>query len=405
MGYSKKVITGVSWVWALSLSTRIISFFSIILLARILSPSQFGVYGIAMLIMALLEVLTETGINVVIIQEKNKIENYINSAWIVSIVRGIFIALSILVLAPFVSVFFNSADILNVLFLLAVVPLLRGFVNPAEIKFQKELTFHKEFWYRLTIFSFGSAIALILAIVTQSVSSLVFGLIASAILEIILSFWFISPKPHFSIDKQYFSKILNRGKWVTLSGIFNYLFHNFDNIVVGKILGAYSLGLYEMAYKISMLPITGIADVISKVTFPVYTIISNDKLRLRKAFLKTLISVSLIIFPFGIVLIAFPYEIVKITLGQKWLGIVDVLRILALFGIIRAISGLTSALFLSVGKQKYVMIATLVSILALAITIVPFVVKMGIYGAGISALIGSLAALPFMLYFSIKVLR
>lgn len=405
MGYSKKVVTGVSWIWALNISSRIISFFTTIFIARIFTPSQFGIYGIALLFMALLEVLTETGINVVIIQEKNKIENYINSAWIVSILRGIFIALSIFLLAPFVSVFFKSPEVFNVLLLLAVVPVLRGFVNPAEIKFQKELTFHKEFWYRLTIFFFGSVTALILAIVTRSVSSLVFGLIASAILEIILSFWFISPKPHFLIDKQYFFKILNRGKWVTLSGIFNYLFHNFDNIVVGRILGIGSLGLYEMAYKISMLPITGVADVISKVTFPVYTIISGDKLRLRKAFLKTLISVSLIIFPFGTILIAFPYEIVKIILGPKWLGIVDVLRILVVFGILRAISGLTSALFLSVGKQKYVTIVTLISILALAITIVPFVVKMGIYGAGISALMGSLAALPFMLYFSIKILR
>ncbi|GEM_PF-427430 len=403
MGYTKNVITGISWTWALSFSTKAISFFSIILLARILSPSQFGVYGIAMLIMALLETLTETGINVLLIQEKGEIENYLNSAWIVSIIRGIFIALSILILAPFVSVFFHSPGSLNVLLLLAVVPFLRGFINPSEIKFQKELNFRKEFWYRLIIFFFGSAVSITLAFLTHSVNSLIFGLIGGVILQIIFSFLFISPKPRFSIDRQYFSGILNRGKWVTLSGIFNYLFHNFDNIVVGRILGATNLGLYAMAYNISMLPITGVSDVISKVTFPVYTIISEDRLRLKKAFLKTLFFVSIISISFGTILILFPYEIVKVVLGQKWLGIVDVLRILVIFGVIRAISGLSSALFLSVGKQKYVTIVTLVSIVSLAITIVPLVITYGIYGAGISALIGSLVALPFMSYYTVKV--
>lgn len=404
MGLTKNVITGISWTWALKLSARAVSFFSIILLARILSPSQFGVYGIAMLIMALLEVLTETGINVLLIQEKGKIENYLNSAWIVSILRGIFIAISILILAPFVSAFFHSPGSLDALLLLAIVPFLRGFINPSVIKFQKELNFRKEFWYRLIILFFGSSVSITLAFLTHSVNGLIFGLIAGVILEIVFSFMFISPRPNFSLEKDYFSRIFHRGKWITLSGIFNYLFHNFDNIVVGRILGAGNLGLYQMAYNISMLPITDVADVISKVTFPVYTIISEDRLRLRKAFLKTLFFVSIITVPFGIIIFIFPYEIVKVVLGQKWLAIVDVLRILVIFGVIRAISGLSSALFLSVGKQKYVTIVTLISIASLAIAIVPLVVTYGIYGAGISALTGSLVALPFIVYFTVKIL-
>jgi O-antigen/teichoic acid export membrane protein len=285
------------------------------------------------------------------------------------------------------------------------VPFLRGFINPSEIRFQKELNFKKEFLYRLIILVFGTSISISLALITHSVNSLILGLIAGVILQVLLSFLFISPRPRFVIDRKYFSGILNNGKWITLSGIFNYLFHNFDNIVVGRLLGTGGLGLYEMAYNISMLPITDVSDVISKVTFPVYAVISDDTRRLRKAFLKTLLFVSMVSIPFGIILIVFPYEIVKLVLGQKWLGIVDVLRILVLFGVIRAISGSSSALFMSLKKQKYVTVITLVSILSLAVTIVPLVMKYGISGAGISALIGSLAALPFILYFTIKVLR
>jgi O-antigen/teichoic acid export membrane protein len=404
MGYTKTAIKGISWAGSLSFFSRVISFLRTIVFARILSPSQFGVYGIALLIVALLEVLTETGVNVILVQERGNIEKYISTAWIVSIIRGAIIALAIILFAPLISAFFHSPDTLNVLLLISIVPFLRGFINPSEVSFQKELKFHKEFWYRIAIFSFDSIISLAMVYVTHSVMGLIFGLIAGVILEIILSFILTFPRPHLTIEKSYFLKIVNKGKWLTLSGVFNYLFHNLDNIVVGRILGTGGLGLYEMAYNISMLPITDVSDVISKVTFPVYTIISDDKPRLRKAFLRTILLVTLILLPFG-VLIIFPYEIVKIVLGQKWLGMVAVLRILVIFGVIRAISGSTSALFLSVGKQKYVTIVTLVSMLGLVVTIVPLVLRMGIYGAGISALIGTLIAIPFMLYFTVKTLR
>ncbi len=405
MGYKKEIFKGVSWVGALRLSTRIISFLRTVLLARILSPSQFGIYGIAMLFTAFLEVVTETGVNVILIQEKEKIDKYINSAWIVSIIRGILVALVIIISAPFVANFFNSPDSIILLYLISAVPFLRGFINPASVKFQKELKFHKEFWYRFSIFSFDSLVAILFAFLTYQASSLIFGLIAGVILEVILSFVFVSPRPNFSLDKNYLFRIFHRGKWITLSGIFNYLFHNFDNIVVGKILGAVNLGLYQMAYSISMLPITDVSDVISKVTFPVYTIISGDKLRLRNAFFKTMFFVSLITVPLGIIMFTYSYEIVKFVLGQKWLGIVDVLRVLVVFGIIRAISGSTSTLFLSVGKQNYVAVVTFVSMLGILISIYPLVTKMGIMGAGISALIGTLIAIPFMGYFTFKILK
>lgn len=404
MGYTKTAAKGVSWVWLLNLFTRGISLLSIIIIARILTPSDFGLYGIALLAMALLEVLTETGVNVVLIQKGGELDEYIDSAWIVSIARGIFIALMLILLAPIVSIFFNTQNSTYLLLLIAIVPFLRGFINPSIIKFQKYLDFQKEFWYKLSIAFFGAFVSLALVILTKSVASLIYGMIAGVMLEIIISFVFLKPRPHFKIHRDYFLQILNKGKWITLSGIFNYLFHNFDNIVIGKILGAGSLGLYQMAYRISMLPITDVADVISKVTFPVYTLISGDKPRLRKAFFKTILFISAITLPFGVILLFFPYQIIALILGQKWLGIVDVLRVLAIFGVIRAISGSTSALFLSLGKQKYITIVTLASMLGLGTTIIPLVLEMGIYGAGISALTGSLVALPFIVYFTVKIL-
>lgn len=403
MGYTKDTVRGLGWVGSLRIITRAVSFLRVIILARILSPSQFGFFGIAILATALLEVFTETGVNVFLVQEKKDIKTFINSAWVISILRGAIIGLLLFLAADFISVFFHSHEALPLLQLISVVPLLRGFINPSVVRFQKYLEFHKEFWYRSAILFFDAFISIFFAFITKNAISLVYGLVAGVVLEIFLSFYVIKLRPNLSFDKTYLSKILDRGKWVTLSGIFNYLYQNFDNIVVGRVLGAYSLGLYQMAYNISILPITEISDVVSRVTFPVYTKISEDKERLKKAFTKTLISVSVLSIPFGFIIFFFAKDIVFLVLGVKWLSIIPVLRVLAIFGIVRAISGSFSALFLSVNRQEYITAATFVSTLVLLVTIVPLVLRFGILGAGMAALIGAFVSVPVTIYFSFKV--
>ncbi len=404
MGYTKDTIRGVGWVGGLRLITRIVSFARIAILARLLSPVQFGVFGIAMLVTALLEVFTETGVNVILVQEKKDIKEYVDSAWIVSITRGVIISIVIFLSASFVSGFFRSPDSIFLIQLISIVPLIRGFINPSSVKFQKDLEFHKEFWYRFVIFSFDAVVAIVFAYITKSAISLVFGLLAGVIVEVILSFLVVKPIPHLHFNKEYVSRIFHRGKWITLSGIFNYLYHNADNIVVGRILGTSSLGLYEMAYKISILPITEIADVVQKVVFPVFTKISEDRERLKKAFTKTLFFVSALSVPFGMLIFLFAKEIVLLLLGDQWISIIPVLRILSIFGVIRAISGSSSALFLSVNKQEYVTIATFVSISGLLVTIIPLVLRFGMLGAGIAALIGTLISVPIFIFYSYKIL-
>lgn len=403
MGYTKDTLKGLSWVGGLRGAYRAISFIKTIILARLLTPLQFGAFGVAGLSLALLEVLSETGVNVLLIQEKEDIKKYLNSAWIVSITRGFFIGFLIFLVAPFVSQFFNSPDSLLLLRLMSLVPILRGFINPAEVIFQKELQFHKEFFFRSSIFLVDALVAVSLAFLTHQASSMVFGLIAGALLEVFLSFYFILPRPRLLFEREYFNKLFHRGKWVTLSGIFNYLFHNFDNIVVGRLLGTVSLGLYQMGYSFSMLLITEIADVFSRVTFPVYTRISEDKARLKAAFAKTMFVITFLALPFGLILFLFPEIIISTLLGPKWLGVVPVLKVLAVFSVVRTISGSSSALFLAVGKQEYVTIVTLISILGLAIPIVPLVVRFGIVGAAYAALIGAVFAVPFFAYFTIKI--
>jgi lipopolysaccharide exporter len=87
MGYFRNAVKGVVWMASLRGSTRAIAYVKIAILARLLGPEEFGIFGIASLVLALLEILTETGINAYLIQEEGKIKKYLNTAWVVSIIR------------------------------------------------------------------------------------------------------------------------------------------------------------------------------------------------------------------------------------------------------------------------------------------------------------------------------
>lgn len=398
-GYFKQTIVGLSWMSAFRIFSRFIAFIRVIILARLLVPSQFGIFGIASMSLALLEILTETGINIFLVQEKEGIKTYLNDAWLVSIIRGILISAFIVFTAPLVVSFFKIPQSIWIIFLISIVPLIRGFINPSVVKFQKELQFNKEFYFKTVIFLLDSAVAIIVSLITHSVIGLVFGLIAGAILEVFLSFVLIKPTPSINFNIHKISKIFHSGKWVTLYGILNYAASKGDNITIGKVLGPGPLGIYQMGYTIATLPVSEIADVSNKVTFPVYSRISEDIHRLKKGFKKAILLVSIASFLVGILIFIFPRDLFILIFGQKWEGTLAILKPLAVFGIIRAISGTTSSLFLSVGKQNYVAGMTSLRFATLALTVIPLTIVYGMVGASYSVLISGIVEVPLVAYY------
>lgn len=405
MGYFKNALKGLSWMGTLRLVTRLLAFGRIAILARILVPAQFGLFGVAALALSLLETFTETGINIFLIQLKNDINEYINTAWVVSIVRGFLISIVIFFFAPLVSGFFGFTDALPLLRLISIVPLIRGFINPSIVKLQKDLKFNQEFKLRAVIYLTDALIVVTVALTTRSAISLIWGLVGSSLLEVVLSFIYMKPRPTWLIERKKIKQIIERGKWVTGYRIFDYLYQNLDDVIVGKLLGVTPLGLYQVAYKISSLPVSEVADVFSKVTFPIYVKITTDEKRLKKAFLKTAITSSLIMVLMGLTIVIFPREIVLIILGENWLSTVPILRVLAVFGVFKGIVGIPQSFFLAKEKQEYVTIVTLVTLVTLVISIFPLVNRYGTVGAAYSAVLGSVVGLLIAFYYTTRVLK
>lgn len=405
MGYTGTAVKGFSWLTFFRVITRAVSFGKTIVVARFINPSQFGLFGIVMLVLAFVEVITETGVNIFLVQEKKGIDKYIDSAWVVSIVRGIVIASVMIISSPFVADFFNEPEAQNLILIASIIPFLRGFINPSVVKFQKELQFKHEAYFRVSVLVIEIVATIILLFIYPDTVSLIVGIIIGVIFEIILSFALINPKPKLQINKEYVWLMIHNGKWITGTVILNYGYERGDNIIVGRLLSAHALGVYDMAYRIAMLPLTEIADMLVRVIFPVFVKIADDYDRLKKAFMRTIFVTTLMVLPFGIIFFFFPREIVLIVLGEKWIEVVPILQILAILGVIKAVANALMSIQLALKLQKYITLTTFIGFSGLLVTIFPFIANFGLIGAAYAATFGYILATPFIVFFSWKALQ
>jgi PST family polysaccharide transporter len=230
------------------------------------------------------------------------------------------------------------------------------------------------------------------------------AMIAAGVAEVILSFLYFKIRPKLSFSRQYLSEIMNYGKWVTLSGIGYWFSSEFDDFVAGKAFGMNTLGIYQAAYKISTLPVTEISGSVNQVSFPVMSKLKDDRTGFWKIFIGSIGMIGGIGVIGGIILWMWPREVVLILLGDKWLGAVPLIRILAVFGVVRSIESGIQPVFLALGRPKVSTIGNLIKVVTLVLGLALLTGK-GINGVAEAALLSGMAVIPYYLINIIKVIK
>ena len=380
---SKKVVRGGIWVFALSFTNRGLGFIRTIILARLLAPSDFGLLGIAMLAISTLETFSQTGFQAALIQKKENVDSYLDTAWTVSAVRGVLLFLILFFSAPLVATFFNSPQATLVIKIIAVSTLLSGFRNIGILFFQKELEFNKQFFYEFSTTLVDITVVISLAFILRNVWALVWGGLAANFVRLFMSYILHSYRPRIRFDKAEFKELFGFGKWVLGSSILVFLVTQGDDIFVGKMLGVTALGLYQMAYLISNLPATEIAHLASQVTFPAYSKLQNDVKRLRQAYLDVLQLTAFVSIPMAGGIFILAPEFTEIFLGAKWRPMVPAMQVLVLAGLTRSIANTAGTFFVATGRPQIDTLWEIARLFVLAALIYPFAMKWGLTGVSI----------------------
>ena len=399
---SKRVVRGGVWVFALRITNRGLGFIRTIILARLLAPSDFGLLGIAMLAIATLETFSQTGFQAALVQKKDNVESYLDTAWTVSVIRGIVLFLILFLSAPVIAKFFNSPHATLIIKVIAISTLLSGFRNIGVMFFQKELEFNKQFIYEFPATLVDLIVAISLAFILRNVWALVWGGLAANFVRLFMSYMLHPYRPRIRFEKEKFQELFGFGRWVLGSSILIFLITQGDDIFVGKMLGVTALGLYQMAYLISNLPATEITHVISQVTFPAYSKLQDDLPKLREAYLKVLQLTAFISIPLAGGIFVLAPEFTQIFLGDKWMPMVPAIQVLVLAGLVRSIAATTGPIFHGVGKPKIDTTWQIIRLIVLIALIYPFTMRWGILGTSITVLFSILVS---TLGFCFKVIR
>ncbi|MBT7553242.1 lipopolysaccharide biosynthesis protein [bacterium] len=403
MSLAKKSFKGAFWLGGLRVGIKIFSLLKLIILARILSPLDFGLFGMVVIPYGLLEVATEPGMNQAMIQSKKNPNKYFSSAQFIFLIRGLCLFILLFLAAPLITSFYQH-DLTQAIRIIALAPLFRGFINPAIILFTKTLNYKKQFTFQLLTSVCESLATIYFAIKLKSMIALPLGVVTGALVATILSYLLVKlTTSKVSIKK--IKDLYKYGRWVTLGTLASYLNDQGDDFVVSKIMGAEALGFYQNAYKISNLPTTQGASLIYQVIFPIYSKIQGSMERLRRGVVKSILITFAFSSLFGLCLYLLAPTAILYIFGQKWLPMIPALNILIIFGVTRPLISVTSAFFDSIGKPKISTTQALIKLSILALLVWPMTSNYGITGTAWSVVIAQLAVFPWFGFQLVKALN
>lgn len=398
-GIGQRVLHGGIWATLLNVADRGLNILRLVILANLLAPSQFGVLGIALLTMAVLRQLANLGIEPAIVQRKeSNVDRYLDTAWVLMVGRGVLLFGLLFVAAPIVAGFFDTPSATDVLRVLGVTLILIGFENPGVIYLQKDLEFHREFVHRFSGTVVNVAVAVTYALLYGTVWALVAGIVAGRAVRLVVSYSVHEYRPNLTFELDRAREIISFGKWMWGVGILTFLATSGDDAFVGWFLTASALGLYQMAFRLSNAPATEVSQVLSRVLFPAYAQIQNDIDVLRGAFRRSIRFVLLLTVPMsaGIILVARPFT--RLVLGGEWVPMVEVMQIMAIAGLLRAVAATGGALFKGYGEPEWSFAMNVLRVAVIAVTIWPLTARWGITGAGASITLGVATTIPVWAY-------
>ncbi|NOY54549.1 MAG: lipopolysaccharide biosynthesis protein, partial [Actinobacteria bacterium] len=393
------------WAFALTMTTRGLRTVRVIVLARLLSPDDFGLMGIALLTLAFLNAFTTTGFNQALIQREGDIRGHLDAAWTVSILRGLLIGGLIIAGAPIVAGFFHTASAVGILRVMGASMMISGLKNVGVVFFDKDLQFRQRFTFRSIPQVIDLIVAVTAAIILRNVWALVFGVLAREISTTVASYIAHPYRPHLNFDRQKMRELLSFGIWIFGSAILSYFSANLDDIAVGRVLDATMLGFYTTAYTLSSITSQQMTGVITEVAFPAFSKLQSDKDRLRSAYLRTLRAVALVAFPVAAGLWFVGPQLVGTFMGTKWLPLIPAFNVLLLWGLLRSIGSTTSPLLFAAGRPDINTKLHLVTVVLLAVVIYPFTTAGGIVGAAWATIVAGLFPVGYLLLLTGRFLK
>lgn len=352
MNLKSQAASGVKWNGVSMAVITTLQFITLAVLARLLTPSDFGLMGMVMIVIGFAHLFADMGVSNAIIYRQNSTREQLSSLYWVNILAGIGVFLIVCAASPFITAFFHEPRLNNLILLSSLSFLIVPFGQQFQILLQKELIFDHLAKIEIISSFTNSILVIVLAILGLGVFSLIWGHLARTTISVfLLARWgWNNWRPSFHFSKKDLKGYIGFGLYQMGEKAVAYFNTNFDYILIGSMLGAKALGYYTLAYNLVLRPAQKINPVITKVAFPVFSKVQNDIKRLKRGYLKILRLLSTTNFPIMAGLAVVAPVAVPIIFGDKWLPSIILIQILAIVGLLRSIGNPVGSILLSRGR-------------------------------------------------------
>jgi O-antigen/teichoic acid export membrane protein len=395
-----QIVRGSGWV-AMSYGVRsVLSVLAMLALVRLVSPRDFGLVALAAIFVTVTEHLQAAGVQAALIYRRGDIRQAAASGLVLTAVTGIAAAAALVAAAPAFAWAFHTPDLTNVVRVMVLVVAFRGLAAVPGAILERDLDFRSRAKAELAAGLVQIGLSIGLAAGGLGVWSLVFGQVGAAGIQAVI-LWIVVPWRPNPLEASWrtMRELVGYGRFVSLGNILGLINETVDNVVIGRLLGPAPLGYYGVTYRLADFPTSVIGYVVSRVMLPAYAAVQHDMVRFRRAFLQTLQRVALLSLPLSVGLAVGAEPIVRGLLGERWLPVVNPLRILALYSMVRLFGSCAGAPFQALGKPHLVPLFALPQTLVTIPVLLVLTPRYGVTGAALSMVIGfSASGIPAFIW-------
>lgn len=332
----RSLLIGSIWMIGVRWGMRMIGLVSTMILARLLTPEDFGLIAMVMLAYGLLETISYAGADLALMRPGADTRAHFNTAWTVQILQGLFIAVCLVIAAPFIASYFKEPRAQLAIYVVALRPLIESFGNIGVVAFRKELDFGREFRFAIYTKLLNFVIVVAAAYLLRNYWALLLGSLVSSVASVAVSYRMHAYRPSLSLAR--IREIWGFSQWLMISRVGSYLNRKCDEFVVGGYAGTAAMGNYHVASELATLPSNEVVMPVRRAMFPTLSKMAGKGAEFTQAVLASFSAIAaLCLFISATLLVSAP-ELVAVVLGGKWQDAVPLMRWMAVFGAFSALT-------------------------------------------------------------------
>jgi PST family polysaccharide transporter len=347
---ARKTARAVFWNYASFGLGKFLVFITTAILARLLSPDDFGLVALATLAVNYLSVLKDLGLGDALIQRREDVEEAANTVFTLNLILGVVLTLASVAIAPLAAAYFRQPLVIPLLRALGLTFAINALGSVHIVMLQRQLDFRRKLIPDIGRSIVKGVVSIGCALAGMGAWALVIGQLAGVVIGVLIA-WAVYPwRPRLMINSKLAFGLLKFGMSLIIIQVFTVIEDNLDYLIIGRRFGEAPLGIYTLAYRLPEMLVISLLWVMASVIFPAYSTVQDQPDILRRGFLATIRFTEILAVPICLGLFLAADPIVRVVFGPQWLEAIPVLRVLAIFALFTSIGFNVGDVYKAVGR-------------------------------------------------------